>query len=140
MGGRCSRISRGTPEAQSCLCVCQASFFMTFATGGARFQQVLSGECVSWETWRRLQARVRCWSNIRPYQKTWPQVGGWGDGALTHLCCSCKGQRGHHTSWASGVPVGVNTSPSPKPTLLKWLKQQVWIRITQGVSKSLRVW
>ena len=33
-GGRCSRISRGTPEAQSCLCVCQASFLMTFAMSG----------------------------------------------------------------------------------------------------------
>ena len=32
MGGRCSRISRGTPEAQSCLCVCRASFLRTFAT------------------------------------------------------------------------------------------------------------
>ena len=32
MGGRCSRISGGTPEAQSCLCVCQASFLMTFVT------------------------------------------------------------------------------------------------------------
>ena len=29
------RISRGTPEAQSRLCVCRASFLMTFATGGA---------------------------------------------------------------------------------------------------------
>ena len=26
--------NRGSPEAQSCLCVCQASFLMTFATGG----------------------------------------------------------------------------------------------------------
>ena len=34
-GGRCSRISRGTPEARSCLCVCLASFLMTFAMGGA---------------------------------------------------------------------------------------------------------
>ena len=33
-GGRCSRISRGTPEARSDLCVCRASFLMTFATGG----------------------------------------------------------------------------------------------------------
>ena len=33
-GSRCSRISRGTPEAQSHLCVCRASFLMTFATGG----------------------------------------------------------------------------------------------------------
>ena len=29
------RISRGTPEAQSRLCICRASFLMTFATGGA---------------------------------------------------------------------------------------------------------
>ena len=28
------RISRGTPEARSCFCVCWASFLMTFATGG----------------------------------------------------------------------------------------------------------
>ena len=35
MGGRCSRISRGTPEARSHLCVCPASFLMTFARGGA---------------------------------------------------------------------------------------------------------
>ena len=28
------RISRGTPEARSCLCVCQASFLMSFAMGG----------------------------------------------------------------------------------------------------------
>ena len=34
MGGRCSRISRGTPEARSHLCVCRASFLMNFATGG----------------------------------------------------------------------------------------------------------
>ena len=33
-GGRCSRISRGTPEVRSCLCICQASFFMTFAMSG----------------------------------------------------------------------------------------------------------
>ena len=33
-GGRCPRISRGTPEARSRLCVCRASFLMTFATGG----------------------------------------------------------------------------------------------------------
>ena len=26
---------QGTPEAQSCLCVCRASFLMTFAMGGA---------------------------------------------------------------------------------------------------------
>ena len=35
MGGRCSRISRGTPEARSRLCVCRASFLMTFAMGRA---------------------------------------------------------------------------------------------------------
>ena len=29
------RISRGTPEARSRLCICRASFLMTFATGGA---------------------------------------------------------------------------------------------------------
>ena len=29
-GGRCSRISGGTPEARSRLCVCRASFLMTF--------------------------------------------------------------------------------------------------------------
>ena len=34
MGGRCSRISGGTPEARSHLCVCQASFLMTFVTSG----------------------------------------------------------------------------------------------------------
>ena len=28
------RISRGTPEAQSRLCICRASFLMTFAMGG----------------------------------------------------------------------------------------------------------
>ena len=28
--GGYSRISRGTPEALSCLCVCRASFLMTF--------------------------------------------------------------------------------------------------------------
>ena len=33
-GGRCSRISRGTPEARSHLCICRASFFMTFVTSG----------------------------------------------------------------------------------------------------------
>ena len=35
-GGKCSRISGGTPEARSRICVCQASFLMTFARGGAR--------------------------------------------------------------------------------------------------------
>ena len=30
----CSRISRGTPEARSRLCVCRASFLMTFVMGG----------------------------------------------------------------------------------------------------------
>jgi len=34
LGDRCSRISRGTPEARSRLCVCRASFLMTFAMGG----------------------------------------------------------------------------------------------------------
>ena len=34
LGGRCSRISRGTPEARSHLCVCRASFLMTFAMSG----------------------------------------------------------------------------------------------------------
>ena len=34
LGGRCSRISRGTPEARSRLCVCRASFLMTFVTSG----------------------------------------------------------------------------------------------------------
>ena len=29
------RISRWTPEARSLLCICRASFLMTFATGGA---------------------------------------------------------------------------------------------------------
>ena len=33
-GGKCSRISRGTPEARSHLCVCRASFLMTFAMSG----------------------------------------------------------------------------------------------------------
>ena len=37
--GRCSRISRGTPEARSRLCVCQASFLMTFA--GSQHQGML---------------------------------------------------------------------------------------------------
>ena len=32
--GRCSRISRGTPEARSRLCVCRASFLMTYVMGG----------------------------------------------------------------------------------------------------------
>ena len=31
-GGRCSRISRGTPEVRSRLCICRASFLMTFVT------------------------------------------------------------------------------------------------------------
>ena len=34
MGGRCSRISGGTPEARSRLCVCRAPFLMTFVTSG----------------------------------------------------------------------------------------------------------
>ena len=33
-GDRCSRISGGTAEARSCLCVCRASFLMTFAMSG----------------------------------------------------------------------------------------------------------
>ena len=33
-GGRCSRISRWTPEARSRICVCQASFLMTFVQSG----------------------------------------------------------------------------------------------------------
>ena len=33
-GGRYSRISGGTPEARSRLCVCGASFLMTFVTSG----------------------------------------------------------------------------------------------------------
>ena len=33
-GGRYSRISRETPEARSRLCVCRASFLMTFVTSG----------------------------------------------------------------------------------------------------------
>ena len=34
LGGRCSRISGGTPEARSRRCVCRASFLMTFVTSG----------------------------------------------------------------------------------------------------------
>ena len=34
MGSRCSRISGGTPEARSRLCVCRAPFLMTFVTSG----------------------------------------------------------------------------------------------------------
>ena len=34
LGGRCSRISGGTPEARSRLCVCRAPFLMTFVTSG----------------------------------------------------------------------------------------------------------
>ena len=33
-GGRCSRIFRGTPEAQSRLCICRNSFLMTFVMSG----------------------------------------------------------------------------------------------------------
>ena len=33
-GCKCSRISRGTPEARSHLCECRASFLIIFATGG----------------------------------------------------------------------------------------------------------
>ena len=56
MGGRCSRISRGTPEARSRLCVCQASFLMTFATGGASHASsrhtslFLPGKCHGWRS------------------------------------------------------------------------------------------
>ena len=50
MGVDCSRISRETPEARSRLCVCQASFLMTFARGGARSPQIPgSGRC-PWRT------------------------------------------------------------------------------------------
>ena len=34
LGGRCSRISGWTPEAQSRICVCRASFLMTFVQSG----------------------------------------------------------------------------------------------------------
>ena len=59
-------------------------------------------------------------------------LSSWGPhiSPQTSLCCSCKGQRGHHVSRTSRVPVGVNTSPSPQPALLNWLKQQMWIRVT----------
>ena len=43
-GGRCSRISRGTPEARSHLCVCRASFLMTFAMSGVPL--VGSRQCI----------------------------------------------------------------------------------------------
>src|SRR5574340_981644 len=33
-GGRCSRISGWTPEARSRICVCRASFLMTFVQSG----------------------------------------------------------------------------------------------------------
>ena len=45
LGGRCSRISRGTPEARSRLCVCRASFLMTFVTSGMS----LSGSRQGWQ-------------------------------------------------------------------------------------------
>jgi len=34
LGGRCSRISGWTPEARSRICVCRASFLMTFVQSG----------------------------------------------------------------------------------------------------------
>src|SRR5574341_510417 len=34
LGGRCSRISGWTPEARSRICVCRASFLMTFVHSG----------------------------------------------------------------------------------------------------------
>ena len=49
LGGRCSGKPRGTPEARSCLFICQASFLLTFAMGGiphAGSRQLANASCL----------------------------------------------------------------------------------------------
>ena len=45
MGGKCSRISGRTPEARSRLCVCRASFLMTFVMSGMPHRLLASNLC-----------------------------------------------------------------------------------------------
>ena len=76
VGSRCLRKSRGTPEAWSHLCVCQAPFLITFAMGriphaGSRQSFSLRGlECKSRKsrnTWRNRQ--IWPWSTKRSRTK-----------------------------------------------------------------------
>ena len=43
LGGRCSRISWWTPEARSRICICRASFLMTFVQSGMRLVPLRCG-------------------------------------------------------------------------------------------------
>jgi len=62
------RISRGTPEAQSRLCVCRASFLMTFVTSGVPLagpQQYIMRNTGLEETQAGIKIAGRNISNIR---------------------------------------------------------------------------
>src|SRR5574337_775749 len=45
-GGRCSRISGWTPEARSRICVCRASFLMTFVQSGMPHRLAAHDQCM----------------------------------------------------------------------------------------------
>src|SRR5574337_200793 len=45
-GGRCSRISGWTPEARSRICVCRASFLMTFVQSGMPPRLLAQDQCM----------------------------------------------------------------------------------------------
>src|SRR5574341_910562 len=46
LGGRCSRISWWTPEARSHICVCRASFLMTFVQSGMPHRLPAHDQCM----------------------------------------------------------------------------------------------
>lgn len=73
-GGRCSRISRGTPEARSRLCVCRASFLMTFAMGGVPHsgpQQKIFTFLQEPHTSRRNHKTCLKWSRYKSWTQRW---------------------------------------------------------------------
>src|SRR5574341_565097 len=74
LGGRCSRISRGTPEARSRLCVCRASFLMTFAMGGEPHsgpQQKIFTFLQEPHTSRRNHKTCLKWSRYKSWTQRW---------------------------------------------------------------------
>ena len=71
-GGRCSRISRGTPEARFHHCICQASFLMTFAMGevphdGSRefMVTILQNANIKDSSWLFKESKICVFSNKR---------------------------------------------------------------------------
>ena len=69
LGGRCSRISGGTPEARSRLCVCRASFIMTFATGRVPHDGSLQRTTIKKK--HHNEGKRKYPENTEPFLKSW---------------------------------------------------------------------